>query len=46
MDGFQVIEAIQELNPEAVVIAQTAYALANENTQSLEPDSMAISPNP
>lgn len=30
IDGFQVIKAIKEMNPAAVVIAQTAYALASE----------------
>ncbi len=30
IDGFQVIREIKEINPSAVVIAQTAYALANE----------------
>jgi signal transduction histidine kinase/ligand-binding sensor domain-containing protein/CheY-like chemotaxis protein len=30
MDGFQTIKEIRKLNPAAVIIAQTAYALANE----------------
>jgi signal transduction histidine kinase/CheY-like chemotaxis protein len=30
MNGFQVIKILKELNPAVIVIAQTAYALANE----------------
>ncbi|MBN1416471.1 MAG: response regulator [Bacteroidales bacterium] len=31
-DGFQAIREIKSLNPQAVVIAQTAYALSNEES--------------
>jgi signal transduction histidine kinase/ligand-binding sensor domain-containing protein/CheY-like chemotaxis protein len=30
MDGFEAIKAIKDMNPAAIVIAQTAYALADE----------------
>ncbi|MBN2763910.1 MAG: response regulator, partial [Bacteroidales bacterium] len=30
MDGFQVIRELKKMNPSLPVIAQTAYALANE----------------